>query len=298
MRDPWVRIVSEHLSDLDLPDDDRTEVIEEVAAHLRECAEELEREGATDAVARTLAEVPDWLRLAANIRRAKEERMSANGTGTAGRATDRIGTRTLAFVVTVAVILGGAAGLVTSWTTPVRYRSSATIQVSLPKPSGADNSGNLQPLSASLQSTLWRILNRPRLEGLVEEFNLYPAMRASKIMEELVEQFRQDISIVAVQPDVINIRYVGSDPTTTMKVTEKLAAFIKDEGQVDAERSGRGALFTLLDQARVPEKPLGLTRLQRVGTGAAAGLAAGLLIALALAFVRFPSSGRPEPQTA
>ena len=48
MRDPWTPIVAERLAALDLPDDERDEVIEEVAAHLRECADEIEATGGTD----------------------------------------------------------------------------------------------------------------------------------------------------------------------------------------------------------------------------------------------------------
>jgi uncharacterized protein involved in exopolysaccharide biosynthesis len=308
MRDPWVRIVSEHLAGLDLPEDDRADVIEEVAAHLRESAEELEHSGVTDAVERTLAQVADWTRLAANIRRAKEEPMTTIGPDGRGQRTSQNRTRMFAGVVAVGVMLGAAAGLVTSWVAPVRYQSAALIQIRPAELSAEARTTGAPPLAARIEDIMLRVLSRTRLERVIVEFNLYPATRASKIMEEAVEQFRGDISIVATQPDVISVRYVGTDPTITMRVTEKLAAYLRDESQIeaerrsesqiDAERSAQGVSFNLLDQARVPDEPLGPTRLQRVGVGAAAGLAAGLVLALVLALVRFPSGRRPEPQTA
>jgi uncharacterized protein involved in exopolysaccharide biosynthesis len=298
MRDPWIRIVSEHLTALDLPEDERDEVIEEVAAHLRECAEELEREGATDATERTLAQVPDWVRLAANIRRVKEECMTVIGTDLQSQGTQRVGKRMLAVVVTAAVLLGATAGLVTSWVAPVRYRSTALIQVAAAETSGDASTASADGRVARIQDIMQRLFSRTRLERVIVDFNLYPDLRSQKIMEEVVEQFRRDISVVALKGDVISVRYVGSDPTVAMRVTEKLTAYVRDEGQIEAERSGHVGLFTLLEQARVPEQPFGPTRLQRVGVGAAAGLVGGLLIALALAFVRFSSGGRPQPQTA
>ena len=79
MRD-WEGIVREQLAGLFLEQDERGEVIAELAAHLEECFEELRRKGLAEeaAVTRTLLQVKDWqvLRRKIQTARRKENIMS------------------------------------------------------------------------------------------------------------------------------------------------------------------------------------------------------------------------------
>ncbi len=372
MRDPWMRIVSDRLAALELPDDERNEVIEEVAAHLQECADELEAAGVTDAADRTMAQVSNWPQLAARIRRAKENRMNPTGVDVLSQASRPTSHRRMwALVVTVTVLIGAVAGYVTSRLMPVRYRSQAVIQVLPPQiPSEYVRVTSSRPLAERIKGITQTVLSRTRLERVIKEFNLYQEELTHRIMEEVVEDFRKDISIQtnvgaesSTPPiDSITVSYTGRSPVTVMKVTQKLAAYVKDENQIEGERRAEGTAsflearaeedgqrvqaqqarlaashgsvdrrfqietqvmeatyakvlgdleeagtqvnlerrqigeqFSLLDQARLPELPIGPTRAECVELGAAAGLSLGVLVALVLTITRFWSSNRPQP---
>jgi uncharacterized protein involved in exopolysaccharide biosynthesis len=279
--------------------------------------------------------------------------------------------RMWAWVVTSTVLIGAAAGFVTSRLMPEQYRSRAVIQIVPPQvPSEYVRVTSPVPLADRIQGLTQIVLSRTRLERVIKEFNLYQEERTSRTMEEVVEYFRKNISI---QPnmagesstpvkDAFTVSYTGRSPVTVMKVTEKLAAYLKDESQVEGERRAEGTAaflearaeeagqrlqaqqarlaasrgsvdrrsqidtqvmeatyaklladleqaraqvnlerrqigeqFYLLDQARVPELPIGPTRAEYVGFGAAAGLALGILIALVWTIARTGSSNQPQP---
>jgi uncharacterized protein involved in exopolysaccharide biosynthesis len=274
--------------------------------------------------------------------------------------------------MTVTVLAGAAGGFITSWLTPVRYRSTALIQVVQPQVSSDYvRVASPLPIDVRVRAMTATVLSRTRLERVIADFNLYQKERASQPREQVVQNFRDNISI---QPesgtgamslgDTIRVSYTGADPTTVMKVTERLAAYLKDESQVEVERRAEGTMafleaqseevgrrleaqqtrvaakklaldrrvqmetqvlestyaklladteqaamqvnmarrqigeqFNLLDQARLPERPIGLAREQYVGFGALAGLSLGVLVAILLTLARFSSSKRSQPLT-
>jgi hypothetical protein len=261
MRDPWTPIVSERLAALELPDDERNEVIEEVAAHLRECADEIEATGVadeTDVADRVLAQVSDWPRLASQIRRAKELRMSATGVDLAyGRSSVASHRRLLASVVTITVLGGAASGFVTSWLTPVRYRSQAVIQVTPPQVSNEYvRTASTAPLDVRLRAITQTVLSRTRLEAILTELNLYSAERVSQPMQEVVEEFRRNVSIRPEAPagqeattDTFTVSYTGADPLSVMKVTERLASLMKAQSMREAETRAQGTTAFLESEA-------------------------------------------------
>jgi hypothetical protein len=72
----WERIVAERLAGIKLTDEQRREVVAEIAGHLEEAHEELLRAGSPDPAGQTLGQVSDWRALRRNIPRAMEDRMS------------------------------------------------------------------------------------------------------------------------------------------------------------------------------------------------------------------------------
>jgi hypothetical protein len=71
----WNALVREQLAGLSLEQDERREVIAELAAHLEETCEELRQHGLTEeaAVARTLSQVKDWQDLRRKIQTARRK---------------------------------------------------------------------------------------------------------------------------------------------------------------------------------------------------------------------------------
>jgi hypothetical protein len=132
------------------------------------------------------------------------------------------------------------------------YRSQALIQVVPPQVPesivrSVSNGNFLDRLSATQQT----ILSRTRLERVINEFNLYQEERKRLIMEEVVENMRNDIKVTPQKGDTFRIEYIGRSPVTVMKVTEKLASYFRDEpGRRRAARRGTNSFV----EAQVEEE--------------------------------------------
>jgi polysaccharide chain length determinant protein (PEP-CTERM system associated) len=104
-----------------------------------------------------------------------------------------------------------------------------------------------------LQSISQQILSRTRLERIIEEFNLYAQQRRVGIMEDVVQKMRDDIKIDVVRGDAFRVAYIGTDPRTVMRVTERLASSVIEESLRDREVLAEGTnqfLEAQLEDAR------------------------------------------------
>jgi polysaccharide chain length determinant protein (PEP-CTERM system associated) len=121
-------------------------------------------------------------------------------------------------------------------------------------------------LETQLITLSQEILSRPRLARIVEEMNLYPAMRRSSSMDDVVERMRKDIRI-DVQGDAdrrqrprddarmvaFSVSYSTTDPRTAMAVTNRLADLYVQENLRFRERQAVGTsefLETQLGEVR------------------------------------------------
>ena len=90
-----------------------------------------------------------------------------------------------------------------------------------------------------LRTISQQILSRTRLEQIIQEFNLYPELRAERPMDDVVAHMRERVGLNIVRGDSFRLTYTYSEPTATMKVTDRLAKdFITDntrERQAQAE---------------------------------------------------------------
>ena len=104
-----------------------------------------------------------------------------------------------------------------------------------------------------LQSISQQILSRTRLERIIQDFNLYVEERRVGIMEDIVEKMRKDIEVQIVKGDAFRVSYIGSEPRTVMKVTERLASLFIEENLRDREVLAEGTnqfLEAQLEDAR------------------------------------------------
>ena len=104
-----------------------------------------------------------------------------------------------------------------------------------------------------LNSISQQILSRTRLERVIQDFDLYKEERRSGIMEDIVERMRNDIGVQVVKGDAFRVSYVGKDPRTVMKVTERLASLFVEENLKDRELLADGTnqfLEAQLEDAR------------------------------------------------
>jgi polysaccharide chain length determinant protein (PEP-CTERM system associated) len=104
-----------------------------------------------------------------------------------------------------------------------------------------------------LQSISQQILSRTRLERIIQDFNLYAQERKTGIMEDIVEKMRNDIKVDVVKGDAFRVSYIGREPRTVMKVTDRLSSLFIEENLRDREVLAEGTdqfLEAQLEDAR------------------------------------------------
>ena len=118
---------------------------------------------------------------------------------------------------------------------PDTYKSTATVQVVPQKvPESLVKSTIVASIEERLQAIRVTIMSRTRLERIINEFNLYPAERRTGIMEDIVEKMRRhDIAINLGSSEVFTVSYMGGEPRTVQKVTDKIANLFVDESLSD-----------------------------------------------------------------
>ncbi len=137
---------------------------------------------------------------------------------------------------------------------PNRYRADTLILV-VPQrvPESYVRSTVTSRIEDRLQSISQQILSRTRLERIIDDLGLYTVERRTAIMEDVVEQMRKEIDVEIVKGDAFRVSYVGDDPHTVMKVTERLASLFIEENLRDRELLAEGSyefLDSQLEDAR------------------------------------------------
>jgi polysaccharide chain length determinant protein (PEP-CTERM system associated) len=142
---------------------------------------------------------------------------------------------------------------------PDRYRAEARIQI-VPQqvPETFVQPTVTTSLDARLQAMSQVIQSRTRLEGIIQELNLYEKERQELIMEDVIEQMRANISVQiprtrGTQPGSFTVGFVAEDARSALQVTERLATqFISESLQdrtVQADQTSQ-FLDTQLEEAR------------------------------------------------
>src|SRR5262245_56327033 len=119
---------------------------------------------------------------------------------------------------------------------PNRYRSETLILV-VPQrvPETYVRATVTVRIEDRLQSIAQQILSRTRLERIIQDFDLYAAERKTGVMEDVVESMRDDITVQVVKGEAFRVAYVGDNPRTVMRVTDRLASLFIEENLHDRE---------------------------------------------------------------
>jgi len=119
---------------------------------------------------------------------------------------------------------------------PDQYRSRATIQIQAARVAADLIKSNPRPsLEARLTNLQSRVLTRTKLENLIVEFDLYPEMRRSELMEDVVERMNRDITVGDVRGNTFKVSYDAENRVTAMRVTQRLAQLFIDESYIDRQ---------------------------------------------------------------
>jgi polysaccharide chain length determinant protein (PEP-CTERM system associated) len=138
---------------------------------------------------------------------------------------------------------------------PDLYRSEALILVEPQRvPEAYVKSTVTTRIEDRLQAIANQILSRTRLERIIQEFNLFEKERANGgAMEDLLDDMRANIGVKVERGDAFRVSYIGREPTTVQKVTERLATLFINESLRDREVLAQGTsqfLESNVDEAR------------------------------------------------
>ncbi len=120
---------------------------------------------------------------------------------------------------------------------PKVYKSSTLILV-LPQrvPEAYIKSTVTTTVADRLNTITQEILSRTKLEKTIQELGLYPDLRQTAPMEEVVERMRKSIDVIVHKPqnerspqNTLSISFQGEEPKTVMMVTNKLASLFIEE---------------------------------------------------------------------
>jgi protein tyrosine kinase modulator len=128
---------------------------------------------------------------------------------------------------------------------PNRYTSEATILlVQQQVPERYVVPTTTSDLSQALDAMVQEVLSRPRLLGIIEEFNLYEEQKSRVTPEELMETMRRDVSIRPLtnpgQREVTTFRisFVADTPRLAQAVTNKVTTlFIEQNLKTRADQA-------------------------------------------------------------
>ena len=122
---------------------------------------------------------------------------------------------------------------------PKVYRSEALIMV-VPQrvPDTYVKSTVTEKVEDRLPSINDQILSRSRLERVINDFDLYKALRATQPMEDVIGRMRKDIGSpeIKVGQQSFRVSYVNTDALVAQRVTARLASLFIEENSSDREK--------------------------------------------------------------
>ena len=153
-------------------------------------------------------------------------------------------------LVPMAAVAAGAA--VYARVQPNLYRSQTRILVAKQRvPESYVRSTVTTRIEDRLNAISQQVLGRTNLQALIEEFNLYPDERRTGIMDEVVAMMRQrDIRVTPERGEAFVVAYIGSDPRTVMRVTDRLGTLFINESLRDRQIQADGTNDFLEQQLR------------------------------------------------
>ena len=177
------------------------------------------------------------------------------------------------WLVVLPVVLGASAASLYSARLPNQYQAETLILV-VPQrvPESFVRATVTMRIEDRLRTISQQILSRTRLEQIIQEFNLYPELRQTRPLDDVVAYMRDMVHISIVRGDSFRLSYTYTEPTATMRVTDRLARdFIVDntrERQSQAEGTSQFLEAQLEDaRRRLIEQEKRLENYRRIHAG-------------------------------
>jgi len=183
---------------------------------------------------------------------------SARGAGLA-TILEIVRRRRLLALLPFAFVLAAAASL--AFFLPSLWTARATVLVNRQEiPEAFVKSTVNTDVDARLLTLSQDVLDTPRLSKIIQENDLYPALRRSKPMPDVVERMRKDIAIDVKEPPerrgrestslLFTVAYTTTDPVVSARVTNTLASLFSEENRRQREQQAVGTSEFLETQLR------------------------------------------------
>jgi polysaccharide chain length determinant protein (PEP-CTERM system associated) len=142
------------------------------------------------------------------------------------------------------------------FTLPKIYRAETLILVTSQKiPEDYVKPTVLAEIGERLATLQQEIFSWTRLEKIIDEFDLYKSLRATRPMESVIGTMRENIELEVTGKQSFTVVYYGRDPETVMNVTNKLANLFIEENLIQRERQARGTTeFLSQELEKIEEK--------------------------------------------
>jgi len=144
------------------------------------------------------------------------------------------------WLVLVPLALGLAAAPFLARFAPEKFRSETLIMV-VPQrvPDSYVKATITESIEDRLPSISEQILSRSRLERIVTDMNLYGDLRKSRVMEDVVQEMRSDVTVTLAgnkeNANSFRVSYVSDHADTARKVAERLASLYIEQNLKDRE---------------------------------------------------------------
>lgn len=142
-----------------------------------------------------------------------------------------------AWIVLLLMAICGAVAFAVSKRLPNQFRSETLIML-VPQriPDAYVKAAVTAKIEDRLNSLEDQILSRSRLERIILDLDLYPALRKVRPMEDVVAQMRDhDITVKTENKESFRISYISGEAKTAQKTTERLASLFIEENLRDRE---------------------------------------------------------------
>jgi polysaccharide chain length determinant protein (PEP-CTERM system associated) len=142
-----------------------------------------------------------------------------------------------AWIILLLLALGSAGAWAVSKRLPDKFRSETLIML-IPQriPTAYVKAAVTATIEERLNSLESQILSRSRLERIIVDLDLYPALRLTLPMEEVVRRMGEnDITVSIEGKESFRVSYISNDARTAQATTERLASLFIEENRSDRE---------------------------------------------------------------
>ncbi len=150
--------------------------------------------------------------------------------------------------ITACFLVGLTAGLLLYLCLPKVYKSTALLsyerqQINPARMAPEREGRRLRDTVSTLQEL---VMSRSNLEGIINQFNLYPRLRQKVPIEDVIDHMRKNIQIVpSSRGDTFTVSFEGADPEKVQKTTNALASkFIEENLKYREERATETSKYT------------------------------------------------------